>query len=172
MVAEADESDGSFLNYQPRIAVVTNVEPDHLDHYGSPEKFEQAFVDFAQRIVPGGLLVCCADDPGGRRLAQSARRAGIRVATYGTQPYIDDHCQVSISSAPEGLSSVIVSRGRTETEIDLLVPGHHMALNAVGAWIACCELGFDPTAVGQALASFRGTGRRFELRELQVGARY
>ncbi len=64
LVAEADESDGSFLNYAPDVAVVTNVEPDHLDHYGSRAAFEQAFVDFAARIVPGGTLVACADDAG------------------------------------------------------------------------------------------------------------
>ncbi|TGJ94560.1 UDP-N-acetylmuramate--L-alanine ligase, partial [Actinotalea fermentans ATCC 43279 = JCM 9966 = DSM 3133] len=84
VVAEADESDGSFLNYSPTIAVVLNVEPDHLDHYGSREAFEQAFVDFAQRIAPGGFLVACADDPGARALADVHRGAGGRVVTYGT----------------------------------------------------------------------------------------
>ena len=98
LVAEADESDGSFLHYRPRIGLVTNVEPDHLDHYGSPEAFEAAFVAFTDRIVPGGLLVTCADDAGARRLARTvaARRtagdagepgaeAPVRVWTYGTQ---------------------------------------------------------------------------------------
>ena len=66
-VAEADESDGSFLAYAPLVAVVTNVEPDHLDHYGSAEAFEDAFVAFAERIRPGGALVACADDAGAVR---------------------------------------------------------------------------------------------------------
>ncbi|MEK8224920.1 Mur ligase family protein [Oerskovia sp. M15] len=89
MVAEADESDGSFLNYAPTIAVVLNVEPDHLDHYGSREAFEQAFVDFAARIAPGGYLVACSDDPGRarsrrcteRRAGRSSRTARHRAAT-------------------------------------------------------------------------------------------
>nr|WP_127129356.1 UDP-N-acetylmuramate--L-alanine ligase [Georgenia sp. SYP-B2076] len=83
-VAEADESDGSFLNYAPRVAVVTNIEPDHLDHYGSEAAFRQAFEDFAARITPGGLLVACADDPGSLDLARHARDHGTRVVTYGT----------------------------------------------------------------------------------------
>ena len=84
LVAEADESDGSFLNYAPTIAVVTNVEPDHLDHYGSREAFEEAFVTFAGRIVPGGSLVTCADDPGAAALARAHGAAGGAVLTYGT----------------------------------------------------------------------------------------
>ena len=68
LVAEADESDASFLNYTPRLAIVTNVEPDHLDHYGTREAFEDAFVQFSRLIVPGGLLIVCADDDGATRL--------------------------------------------------------------------------------------------------------
>ena len=75
-VAEADESDGSFLNYTPAIEIVTNVEPDHLDRYHSREEFEQIFVEFARRMVPGGLLVTCAEDEGAVRLAPSARAEG------------------------------------------------------------------------------------------------
>ncbi len=82
MVIEADESDGSFLAYRPEIAVVTNVEPDHLDHYGSREAFERAFADFAAGVT--GTLVTCDDDPGARRLATAAAAAGTRVISYGT----------------------------------------------------------------------------------------
>jgi len=82
LVAEADESDRSFLNYSPRVEIVTNVEPDHLDSYGTAEAFEAAFVDFAHRLVPGGLLVACAADAGALRLAQSAAAEGLRVVTY------------------------------------------------------------------------------------------
>ena len=82
LVAEADESDRSFLNYTPRVEIVTNVEPDHLDTYGTAEAFEAAFVDFAHRLVPGGLLVACAADPGSLRLARTAAAEGLRVVTY------------------------------------------------------------------------------------------
>ena len=81
-VAEADESDGSFLSYAPTIAVVTNIEPDHLDHYGSEEAFFQAFEDFADTLRPGGTLVACQDDSGSRRLAEAVRRRGGSVVTY------------------------------------------------------------------------------------------
>ena len=82
-VAEADESDRSFLNYDPCLAVVTNVEPDHLDSYGTPEAFERAFLDFACRVRSGGRLIVCTDDPGGARLARAAAERGVLVTTYG-----------------------------------------------------------------------------------------
>ena len=82
-VAEADESDGSFLLYRPAVAVVTNVEADHLDHYGTAEAVDEAFRAFARRIEPGGFLVACADDPGSARLAAAAAAEGVRVRTYG-----------------------------------------------------------------------------------------
>ncbi|WP_246071609.1 UDP-N-acetylmuramate--L-alanine ligase [Miniimonas arenae] len=83
-VAEADESDGSFLNYAPRVAIVTNVEADHLAHYtGGLPQILAAFEDFARRIVPGGLLVACSDDAGARSVLRTAAREGIRVRTYG-----------------------------------------------------------------------------------------
>lgn len=164
MVAEADESDGSFLNYSPRIAVVTNVEPDHLDHYGSTEKFQQAFVDFANKIVPGGLLICCTDDPGARWLADIAREAGRRVATYGTRPYPGDHTLVIFDTNYRGKTQIGAQRASQTVNFVLPVPGEHMGLNAVGAWLACCDLGYEPQACGHALESFRGTGRRFEVR--------
>ena len=102
-VAEADESDGSFLNYTPAIEIVTNVEPDHLDRYHSREEFEGIFVEFARRMVPGGLLVTCAEDEGAVRLAQSARAEGLRVVTYG-------RCERSLCTP----DVVIADVGRTQ----------------------------------------------------------
>lgn len=171
LVAEADESDGSFLNYEPRIALVTNVEPDHLDHYGSAEAFAQAFVKFAQRIKPGGLLVCCTDDPGAAQLAYAARALGIRVTTYGIKPFEGDHCLITDIVSSNDAVSAHVMRGEQLVKIALAVPGEHMMLNGVGAWIACCDLGFAPEDVARALAHFRGTGRRFELRGEVRGVR-
>src|SRR3954470_7086946 len=82
-VAEADESDGSFLLYTPHAAIVTNVEADHLDHYGTAAAVDEAFVRFSGRIEPGGFLVVCADDPGAHKLGQVAAAAGVDVRTYG-----------------------------------------------------------------------------------------
>ncbi len=82
-VAEADESDGSFLMYAPDVAVVTNVDADHLDNYGTEAAYRASFAAFLGRVRPGGLLVTCADDPGTRDLAAQARALGLRVVSYG-----------------------------------------------------------------------------------------
>ncbi|WP_026455343.1 UDP-N-acetylmuramate--L-alanine ligase, partial [Saccharomonospora iraqiensis] len=78
-VAEADESDGSFLAYTPSVAVITNLEPDHLDHHGTAEAYQAVFAEFVRRIEPGGLLVVCADDPPAAELAAAAEADGVRV---------------------------------------------------------------------------------------------
>lgn len=165
LIAEADESDGSFLNYSPRVAMVTNIEPDHLDHYGSVAAFEQAFVDFAHRIVPGGLLVVCTDSPGGERLA-NAVASDLRIVTYGRRPRSGDH--VLLELAGEGWN---ITRGDVTVRLRMSVPGDHMALNASGAWAVGVELGIDATEMADALGLFRGTGRRFEDRGEAGGVR-
>ncbi|WP_366181424.1 UDP-N-acetylmuramate--L-alanine ligase [Actinomyces timonensis] len=181
-VAEADESDRSFLNYAPRIALVTNVEPDHLDNYGTPEAFEAAFVDFARRLVPGGLLVACADDPGAARLAASAVAEGLRVATFGTaEPAFlgashEAHTRLRITGRGAGSTSAALTRAtpdgaRELVSLDLRGLGDHVALDAAGAWTAGVELGVAGQAMADALGAFGGTGRRFEDRGEAGGVR-
>lgn len=172
-VAEADESDGSFLAYAPLVAVVTNVEPDHLDHYGSAEAFEDAFVAFAERIRPGGALVACADDAGAVRLVDRARAQlaarDVAVVTYGTSPTAD---VVVGDLRPDGSAwSVDLTTPDGVLTVRLAVPGVHNALNAGGAWAAARRLGTDPVAAATGLAAFRGTGRRFEDRGTVDGVR-
>lgn len=172
-VAEADESDGSFLAYAPLVALVTNVEPDHLDHYGSAEAFEDAFVAFAERIRPGGALVACADDAGAVRLVDRARAQlaarDVEVVTYGTSPTAD---VVVGDLRPDGAAwSVDLTTPDGVLTVRLAVPGAHNALNAGGAWAAARRLGTDPVAVATGLAAFRGTGRRFEDRGTAGGVR-
>ncbi len=160
-VAEADESDRSFLNYSPRIAVVTNVEPDHLDHYGSEEAFIAAFHDFLARIVPGGLLVACRDDAGASGLLDVARARRIRCVSYGR-------------SAPSGPDDIavdgddVVVGGRREPLV-LRVAGDHNRLNAAAALAVGLELGVDLPTMTRSLAAFTGTGRRFEERGRRSG---
>lgn len=168
-IAEADESDGSFLNYHPRVALVTNIEPDHLFHYGSVAAVEQAFVDFCANIEPGGLLVACADDPGAARLAAAARAEGIRVRTYGTSTDADAHIEPG-GSDPVSIRATIHAGG-CQYPLELQVPGHHNLLNAVGAWQAGVELGVAPDAMASALHSFTGTQRRFETIGVASGVR-
>lgn len=165
-IAEADESDGSFLNYAPRAALVTNVEPDHLDHYGSVEAFHEAFAKFAARIEFGGLLICCADSPGALALARRAREEGIRAWTYGHGEGLENHA--AIEDTPTGAR--VVFNGKP-IELELAVPGRHNILNATGALLVGIELGEDPAQMAGALAKFVGTGRRFELRGHAHGRR-
>ena len=196
LVAEADESDRSFLNYTPRVEIVTNVEPDHLDSYGTAEAFETAFVDFAHRLVPGGLLVACAADAGALRLAQSAAAEGLRVVTYSfagpdTLPggvlVGEGHVHLDIqergASSTRGLLTLTTAAGREPAggageephhgpvELVLAVPGDHVALDAAGAWAAGIELGVEPARMARALGAFGGTGRRFEDRGEADGVR-
>lgn len=174
LVAEADESDGSFLAYRPHVAVVTNIEPDHLDHYGTREAFEEAFVRFAGQVEPGGWLVACADDDGARRLAATARDRGVAVRTYGTAQDADVHVGPWRANPggqqPGGEVTVTGPEGETAV-LRLAVPGAHNALNAAGAWTAARLLGVAADVAAAGLARFRGTGRRFEDRGTVRGVR-
>ncbi|WP_194949096.1 UDP-N-acetylmuramate--L-alanine ligase [Actinomyces trachealis] len=184
-VAEADESDRSFLNYSPRVEVVTNVEPDHLDNYGSTEAFEQAFLDFSARLVPGGLLVACADDPGALRLARAAAVAGTRVQTFGTTSAAEicggsvgeGHVQLTVLAAEGDGTTASLRLQRSDgglvgpVEFHLSVPGSHVALDAAGAWAAGLELGVEPGLMARSLGAFGGTKRRFEDRGEAAGVR-
>jgi UDP-N-acetylmuramate--alanine ligase len=172
-VAEADESDGSFLAYAPLVAVVTNVEPDHLDHYGTREAFEDAFVAFADRVRDGGTLVACVDDPGAARLVARVRvpldARSVGVLTYGRAPEAD--VRVGPLRAAEGAWVVTLTAPWGTADVRLTVPGDHNALNAAAAWTVACRLGLDPQRAADGLAQFRGTGRRFEHRGTAAGVR-
>lgn len=169
-IAEADESDESFLLLAPQTAVVTNVEADHLDHYGTPAAVEAAFEAFAARITPGGRLVTCLDDPGARRLAAAAQARGIEVRTYGEDAAADlrlDGVQVTRSRT----RYEAVLGGRRLGEVSLAVPGRHNAANSAGALLTALELGFPFGELIEALAGFQGARRRFELRGSAAGVR-
>ncbi|MEI2779569.1 MAG: UDP-N-acetylmuramate--L-alanine ligase [Tetrasphaera sp.] len=161
-VVEADESDGSFLCYRPHIAVVTNVQPDHLDFYGDVAHVEAGYAAFAESIPSGGLLVASADDPGAARLAAHAAAAGRRVATVGEAP----GARLRIEQVElNGLASRAVLRGFGETiELRLGVPGRHNVHNAAAA-VAAGWLGLDadPGELAAGLAGFSGTRRRFQV---------
>ncbi len=167
-VAEADESDGSFLVYRPEVAVVTNVQPDHLDFYGTFERVQEAYAAFAASVADGGLLVACHDDPGSLALAERVRATGRRVLTYGTDPAAD---LVVESTEPAGLGSrSVLARDGERVELDLGVPGRHNVLNACAAYLAATDgLGVDGGAVLAGLAAFAGARRRFEAMGLARG---
>lgn len=165
-VAEADESDGSFLNYRPRIAVVTNVEPDHLDHYGTAEAVYASFDRFTELLPADGLLVACADDDGARALALRTRERGnTRVVLYGTAVDAD------VTLHDGGPGGVWISTPAGRFAVELQVPGRHNALNAAAAFAVALELGITPEAASGALAHFSGASRRFEFKGSGRGVR-
>lgn len=176
-VAEADESDGSFLNYAPSVELVTNIEPDHLDRYGSTEAFEQVFRDFLARLIPGGVLVTCAEDAGAMRLADYARQNGYEVIRYGrpelslSAPEVTIEVLSNSADSASALLSWVRDGERLSHELRLAVPGEHNILNAAGAWTAGVWLGMNPVAMVEGLTAFRGTARRFELRGQCAGRR-
>jgi UDP-N-acetylmuramate--alanine ligase len=160
-VVEADESDGSFTAYAPDVAVVTNVEPDHLDHHGTEQAYRAAFAAFVDRITPGGTLVACGDDPGVGPLVEHARDRGLTVRTYGRTG--DD--AMLLDFAPDGVGARVRARVRgEEVTLRLAVPGEHMALNALAAALAAIELGAHRDCLAEGLAAFDGVRRRFEYR--------
>ncbi|MEV5575207.1 UDP-N-acetylmuramate--L-alanine ligase [Spirillospora sp. NPDC052269] len=168
-VAEADESDGSFLMYTPNVAVVTNVEADHLDNYGGFEQVKELFAKFVGRVEEGGALVAGADDPVARELADLARARGLRVLTYGEAG--DADLRVT-GFTPQGLGSRFTIEGEADGlgEVVLNVPGRHNSLNA-GAVVAVAHaLGLDLKTVREGLRGFGGAMRRLERKGEAAGA--
>ena len=169
-VAEADESDGSFLLLAPYAGIVTNVEPDHLDYYGTVDAVEAAFAAFAATIDPAGFLVACADDPGASRLAVTARGSGLRVTTYGEA--VDADVRVErLRLLGTGSAFEVVARGRRLGPVELRIPGRYNALNAAAALAAGLDLGMPEAVLRAGLGGFTGTRRRFDLKGTAAGVR-
>ncbi|MGV0852835.1 UDP-N-acetylmuramate--L-alanine ligase [Mycolicibacterium phlei] len=163
-VAEADESDGSLLEYTPDVAVVTNIEADHLDYFGSVQAYVDVFDAFMERVKPGGALVVCADDPGAAALADRTEALGIRVLRYGSSG--DNLAGRLVDWTQRGTEAVATVQLAGEAHprtMRLAVPGRHMALNALAALLAAVQVGAPVDAVLDALAGFEGVRRRFEL---------
>ncbi len=167
LVAEADEFDRSFLRMAPWMAVVTNVEADHLDYYGSLEAVVEAFQQFVGLVPGDGLALLCADSQ--RALALGAQCRG-RVATYGLSPISGWRATGIAHNERGGNDFTVRHAGREWGRISLPVPGRHNVANALAAVAVAGELGVAPEPVQRALAGFQGTGRRFERRGSYRGA--
>ena len=167
-VAEADESDGSFIEYHPYAAIVTNVEHDHVDFFATPESVAQAFTDFAATIKKEGFLTYCADDAGAVALSQ--RVEAIELVSYGIHESADLHID-QIELLTMGSRARAIWKGRSVGHIELQVPGQHNLLNAAGALATGLKLGFPAADLLTGLATFRGTGRRFEIKGVVHGVR-
>ena len=161
-VVEADESDGSFLLYNTAVALITNVDADHLDHYGSHDAFDAAFVEFASKASE--LVVVSSDDAGAIRVTESLRAStpgtAQRILTFGEDEQADIRL---LSVGSEGPVAFTLRWNGTDYPVQLRVPGHHNALNAAGAFATLVGLGFDADAAVSGIEKFGGTERRFEL---------
>jgi UDP-N-acetylmuramate--alanine ligase len=169
-VAEADESDGAFLVYSPFGALVTNVEADHLDNYGTEEAYHEAFTTFLDRIDPAGFLVACIDDDGAADLAQQARDKGLHVTGVGESPRADLRAE-NLTFAGSTSTFTVVDRGRRLGEVSLQIPGRHYVLDALAALAAGLRLGFPFADLRRGLEAFSGTRRRMELKGEVGGVR-
>ncbi len=178
-VAEADESDGSFLNYRPVLAVVTNVEPDHLDYYGSAAAVYSAFDGFVDRLSTSGTLIACADDAGAMELVDRLQHrwpdghGAPAVVTYGYSATAD--VRITTESAEDRSSASVLEFHRDGTmarqRLALSVPGGHNVLNATAAFAVGLQTGLAAETAASGLAVFSGASRRFEFKGTSDGIR-
>lgn len=170
-VAEADESDGSLVHYEPDVVILTNAEPDHLDHFGTAEVYFEVFDTFLARIPATGALVVCLDDEGAAERARRAAAAGVRVVGYRTAagpatdlPVAAALEKITVDST--GARAALTLDGEPGGELHVGTPGEHMALNALAALLAAREVTgtgrFDLVGFLAGLSGFGGVGRRFE----------
>jgi UDP-N-acetylmuramate--alanine ligase len=167
-VAEADESDGSFIEYRPFAAIVTNVEHDHVDYFATEADVTKAFTAFVETIAKDGYLIYCADDQGSAHLALTI--TDLNLISYGTREGTDLFID-SINLLPMGSTARVIWKGRTIGNLSLQVPGLHNVLNAGAALAMALVLGAPAAEALTGLASFHGTGRRFELKATVHGIR-
>ena len=165
-VIEADESDGSFLNYVPDVALITNIEADHLDNHKDSSAIDDLFLHFVGRIASGGVLVCCGDDSGVQRLLRN--ELPVQTTTYGFE-HSNDYVIEQVSSLENTFGSAFElvttdALGEERYQIQINVPGIHNVLNAAGAFVALLRVGVSGRDAALALASFNGAKRRFDLK--------
>ena len=159
LVAEADESDGSFLHLSPVIAIITNIDAEHLDHYGTHEKVKTAFAEFANRVPFYGLVVACLDHPHVQAILPRIEK---RIATYGLTAQADYRAR---NPVVDGLSTrfELVRRGKPAGSYTVRMPGIHNVLNALAVLAVCDELEVPEDVTRKALAEFGGVQRRFTI---------
>lgn len=165
LVAEADESDGSFVKLTPSIVVVTGIDEEHLDHYGSYDELKNSFIEFTNRIPFYGLAVLCIDDRG---VIDCLDRIEKRVVTYGFSPQAQLTAK-NVRKNPEGYTFTVVNEDRVLGDIILNMKGEHNILNALAAVAVGIELEIDFEAVYRSLKNFKGVHRRLEVKGEKKG---
>jgi UDP-N-acetylmuramate--alanine ligase len=161
MVVEADESDRSFLKLFPSMAVITNIDREHLENYGGFDDLQQAFVDFANKVPFYGVVVACLDDP---NLAAIVPRMTRRVTTYGLGARSANVTATEVELGPMSGKATVLKAGRKLGRVELSVPGLHNLQNALATVAVGLELGLPFERIASGLAEFRGAERRFEIR--------
>jgi UDP-N-acetylmuramate--alanine ligase len=176
LIAEADESDGTFTHYRPDIAVITNIELDHPDHFADVEQVRAEFQDFADRLTPGGTLVVYADDPAARAIAERTAARGVRVLTYGVGE--DVAIRVTDLASAGGYPTFTLDTAATELgaagtfgPLTLGVPARHNALNAAAAFGVALALGVEAKTYLEGVAAFTGARRRMQFLGEAAGVR-
>lgn len=169
-IAEADESDGSFLAYQPTGAIITNIELDHVDHFADEAAVFKVFEHFVSSIKKNGFLVACGDDPGVKTLLKRINRPDLKILLYGKDES-NDFRMSKIALAPTNSIASISSTGKKLGELQLSLPGEHNLLNSLAAFAAATEVGAAEDKLILGLKSFTGTRRRFELKGEVAGVK-
>lgn len=159
LVAEADESDGSFLKFYPKIAVVTNIEDDHMDHYGSMENIIKAFIQFVQNLdKETGLAVLCFDNENIRNIADKVDRKYISYALDHDADYMAKDIKID---GPH-TSFTVIYKGEVLGDVALNIPGKHNVLNALATIAVCHHMGLSIEEIAEGFKVFSGTKRRFQ----------
>jgi UDP-N-acetylmuramate--alanine ligase len=169
-VVEADESDKSFLVYRPHVAIITNIEGDHLNNWVDLDGLKAGFLQFAELTDPEGFVVTCADDEGTQGLIAALRAAGRTVYTYGEAEDADLRLTDFVSTT-QGVRFQAALDGKPLGELSLALPGRHMGLNSAAAVLTALRLGMPLPAITEALATFPGVRRRFERKGMAAGVR-
>ncbi|MGA2270948.1 MAG: UDP-N-acetylmuramate--L-alanine ligase [Bryobacteraceae bacterium] len=165
LVAESDESDGSFLKLAPIIAVVTNIDREHLDHYPSLEAIQAAFIEFVNKVPFYGAVIVCLDDANVQGILPSIKR---RTVTYGATAQADVEAS-EIGCGPFASDFRLRYRTQDLGRFHLGIPGRHNVLNAMAAVAVAMELEVKPDSIREALAAFSGVDRRFQVRGKERG---
>ncbi len=160
-VVEADEYKRAFHEYTPAIALITNVEPDHLDYYGTAEAYREAFVEFGKRVPEGGLILACADDPGARYVSDVLGDDPLQHETYGIEG-MRYWMARDIRMDREGVSFEVTRGGTPIGTLHARVPGEHFVRNALAACAVALHLDVPFDVIREAIAGFEGARRRFE----------
>ncbi|MFA7249872.1 MAG: UDP-N-acetylmuramate--L-alanine ligase [Dehalococcoidia bacterium] len=163
-IVEADEYAAAFLEYAPRIALITNIEADHLDYYGTEDRLRDAFRQFAERVRPEGTLIVCADSPAALAIGEARRAAGARVERYALDNEVAEWRGTRVRGNDRGgLDATVHMNGVELGRLSLTVAGRHNLLNALGALAVAMRAGVDFHRAAAAAAEFTGARRRFEI---------